>query len=411
VPEMHDAGADENTIERRIAQEIDSLRAISQFRTLETSRGIDLCSNDYLGLACDPRLKRAAIEAIANSSRVAATGSRLLSGNALEWEELESDFAKFAGTDSALYFGSGYLANLGLLGSLLRAGDFVFSDAMNHASLIDGMRLSGATKVIYPHCDLAFLENALRERAAEPGARVIVTESVFSMEGDVAPLEQLAPLARKYGAALVIDEAHATGVCGPAGRGIAAELGIERHALAIVHTCGKALASAGAFVCGGRALKDFLINRARTFIFSTAMPPYMAGQIRAALLLAQAADGERAHLREIAGTLRDSLLASGINCGSSSTHIVPVILGSNRAALRAASDLQRAGFAAKAIRPPTVPPGTARVRISLTSRITREMAQRLAEVLRTASAPRAAALAAGPLPGPASGTPTGAVHA
>ncbi|HVB86326.1 MAG TPA: 8-amino-7-oxononanoate synthase [Candidatus Dormibacteraeota bacterium] len=399
---MRDDGAAEDTIERRIAQELDSLRAISQFRTLENSDGIDLSSNDYLGLAYDPRLKHATMEAIANSARVGSTGSRLLSGNAREWHELELEFADFAGTEAALYFGSGYAANLGLLSSLLRAGDFVFSDAMNHASLIDGMRLSGASKVLYPHCDLAFVENALRERAGLPGARVIVTESVFSMEGDVAPLDQLARLANKYDAALVIDEAHATGVCGPAGRGTAAELGIERDVLAIVHTCGKALASAGAFVCGALALKEFLINRARTFIFSTAMPPYMAGQIRAALGLARAADDRRAHSREIAAMLRDSMLAAGINCGASSTHVVPVILGSNNAALRAASELQRAGFAAKAIRPPTVPPGTARIRISLTSRITLEQMHRLAEALRAALAAQPNELSAGPA--------TGAVH-
>jgi len=407
---MLECSSGEQTIERRIAQELDSLRAISQFRALEASGGIDLSSNDYLGLAYDPRLKQASIDALARASRVGSTGSRLLSGNAREWEALESDFAQFAGTQAALYFGSGYAANLGLLGSLLRAGDFVFSDAMNHASLIDGMRLSGATKVIFPHCNLAFLESALHVRAKEPGARVIVTESVFSMEGDVAPLEQLAGLAKKYDAALVVDEAHATGASGPAGRGIAAQFGIERQVLAIVHTCGKALASAGAFVCGGRALKDFLINRARTFIFSTAMPPYLAGQIRAALELARAADDRRAHLREMAEMLRNSLFAAGINCGASSTHIVPVILGSNEAALHVARELQRAGFAAKAIRPPTVPPGTARIRISLTSRITREQAQHLAEVLRSACAPRRAPFEDGPRSGTVSGIATGAQH-
>jgi len=399
VSDLSDGGAAKETIERRIDRELQSLRAISQFRTLENPGGIDLSSNDYLGLAYDPRLKHAAIDALANSDRVGSTGSRLLSGNAREWEELESEFAAFAGTQSALYFGSGYAANLGLLGSLLRSGDLVFSDAMNHASLIDGMRLSASSKVIYPHRDFAFLENVLRERAGLPGARLIVTESVFSMEGDVAPLPDLVRLAKTYGAALVIDEAHATGVYGPVGRGIAGDLGIERDVFAIVHTCGKALASAGAFVCGSRALREFLINRARTFIFSTAMPPYMAGQIRAALQLAREANHERAHLCEIAGTLRDSLRRAGINCGASSTHIVPVILGGNEPALHAASELQRAGFRAKAIRPPTVPPGTSRIRISLTSRVTREQTDRLAEVLRTACAAPPGAPAAQPANG------------
>jgi 8-amino-7-oxononanoate synthase len=384
---MHDdTAAGEGTLKRRIVRELDCLRAMSQFRALENPDGIDLSSNDYLGLTYDPRLTHAIAESVSRASRAGSTGSRLLSGNAREWEELEAEFAAFAGTEAALYFGSGYAANLGLLTSLLRPGDVVFSDAMNHASVIDGLRLSGARKVIYPHRDVAFLENALRQHAGGSGARLIVTETVFSMEGDVAPLRELLKLAERYEAALVLDEAHAIGVYGPEGRGIAAELGIERDALAIVHTCGKALASAGAFVCGGRALKEFLINRARTFIFSTAMPPYFAGQIRAAVTLARAAEPERAHLRDISRELRTSLCAAGINCGSSSTQIVPVILGSNEAALHAARELQRVGFAARAIRPPTVPPGTARIRISLTSRITMDQTRRLAEVLRATCA-------------------------
>ncbi|MGH9638438.1 MAG: aminotransferase class I/II-fold pyridoxal phosphate-dependent enzyme [Candidatus Acidiferrales bacterium] len=400
---MNDGDSGDDTIERRVAQELESLRAISQLRTLDVPNGIDLSSNDYLGLAYDRRLKQAIIEAIAQSTRAGSTGSRLLSGNSREWEDLESEFAAFAGTETALYFGSGYAANLGLLGSLLRPGDLVFSDAMNHASLIDGMRLSGATKVIYPHCGVASLEKALGERVGQAGARVIVTESVFSMEGDVAPIEELLRLAKTYQAALVIDEAHATGVRGPEGRGIAAERGLEREVFAMVHTCGKALASVGAFVCGGRALREFLINRARTFIFSTAMPPYLAGQIGAALALARAADDERAHLREISSELREALRAAGISFGASATQIVPVIFGSNEAAVHAAGELQRAGFAAKAIRPPTVPPGTARVRISLTSRITREQTRRLAEVLRATCATQPGVLA--------TGLATGAVHA
>lgn len=372
-----------SAVERRIAQDLDALRSLSQFRSLDLPPGIDLGSNDYLGLARDPRLKRAVIDALAPATRVASTGSRLLSGNAAEWQSLESEFADFIGTEAALYFNSGYSANLGLLASLLRPGDLVFSDEMNHASLIDGMRLSGATKVIYPHGDLAFLEAALREQSRVDCARILVTESVFSMEGDIAPVGELLRLAGRYDASLVLDEAHAMGVCGPQGRGVAAELGVQRELLAVVCTCGKALASPGAFVCGKQALKDFLINRARTFIFSTAMPPYIAGQIRAALALARTADVDRAYLRELAAELRDSLAAAGINCGASRSHIIPVILGSNEAALRAATELQRAGFAAKAIRPPTVPPGTARIRISLTAKITRDDAQRLTQVLQS----------------------------
>jgi 8-amino-7-oxononanoate synthase len=357
-------------IEERMAQELADLRARSEFRTLESPPGVNLNSNDYLGFAADPRLRKAVLAAVASASALGGTGSRLLSGNAPEWEEVERTFAAFAGTEAALYFGSGYAANAGLLRSLLKPGDMVFSDAQNHASIIDGIRFSGAAKIIYPHRDLASLTNALRERANWPGAKMIVSETVFSMEGDVAPLEDLLNLAREHGASIVLDEAHAVGVCGPEGRGIAAERVRERGILAVVHTCGKALASAGAFVCGTKALREYLINRARTFIFSTAMPPYVARQIEAALALARAAESERTHLREISALLRQGLTAHGFDCGASSTHIVPVILGTNEAALHFASELQRSGFAVRAIRPPTVPVGAARIRFSLTSGIT-----------------------------------------
>ena len=377
-----------------MGRELDALREQSQFRTLAIPNGLDLSSNDYLGLSADTRLKSAVAEAVAHATKVGATGSRLLSGNSQDWENLERDFAEFAGTEGALYFGSGYAANLGLLTALLEPASTVFSDAMNHASLIDGIRLSGARKVIYPHSDLQFLENALREHTNTPGSKVIVTESVFSMEGDVAPIGALLALAEKYGAELVLDEAHATGVCGPQGRGMAAASGRERDILAIVHTCGKALASCGAFVCGSATLKQYLVNRARTFIFSTAMPPYMAGQIRAAVKLAREADAERDHLARIASLLRAELTARGFDCGASATHIVPVMLGTNALALHVASELQRAGFGVKAIRPPTVPEGAARIRLSLTSRIATNEIHRLVEAMDAArkSAHRASSL-------------------
>jgi 8-amino-7-oxononanoate synthase len=387
-----------NAIQKRIQRELDSLRGTSQFRTLECLAGVNLCSNDYLGLAFDSRLRRALADAVERTATVGSTGARLLSGNSPEWEAVETEFAEFAGTEAALYFGSGYAANVGLLSSLLKSGDIVFSDALNHASLIDGIRLSAASKVIYPHRDLEFLQSALQQHSNAPGGRVIVTESVFSMEGDMAPIAHLLELARRYSAALVVDEAHATGVCGPQGRGVAAELGAEREILAILHTCGKSLASAGALVCGSRSLKDYLVNRARTFVFSTAMPPYFAGQIKAALDLARASESRRAHLRSISAVLRDGLAAAGVNFGFSSTHIVPVILGSNEAALRVASELERNGFAVRAIRPPTVPPGTARLRISLTSRITHEDIRRLVAVIAAAAKDLPAA------------SPTAAVH-
>ena len=373
------------TTERRIEQELVRLRDELEFRTLETLGGKNLVSNDYLGLAEDPRLKRAVVEAIARAKSVGSTGSRLLSGNSPEWEALESTFAEFAGTQSALYFGSGYAANLGLLGSLLRTGDLVFSDALNHASLIDGIRLSRARKIIYPHGDLQFLEEALGEHAGAAGRRIIVTETLFSMEGDIAPLTEMASLARRYGADLVIDEAHATGTCGPEGRGIAAHLGLEREMLAIVHTASKALGSAGAFVCGRRCLKDYLVNRARTFIFSTAMPPYMAGQIEAALELARNAARERDHLHLVSSALREGLRTVGLSSARSSAQIVPIMLGSSDRALKVAAELEREGFAVRAIRPPTVPRGTERIRVSLTAKISLDDIRHLLAALDRAS--------------------------
>ena len=362
----------DNFIRARIAAELEALRGRSELRSLEISSGVNLCSNDYLGLATDPRMKQAVIESVTSATRAGATGSRLLSGNSREWEKLEFEFADFAGTESALYFGSGYAANVGVLSSIARPGDVVFSDALNHASLIDGIRLSGARKIVYPHCDLQFLEQALRDNSSSAGAKIIVTESIFSMEGDVAAIGRLVRLAKHYGAELIVDEAHALGVRGPQGRGIAAETKCEREVLAIVYPCGKALASAGAFVCCSAALKEFLVNRARTFLFSTAMPPYIAGQIHAALAIARAEDSRRTYLRDISSLLRNGLSAAGFNFGLSSTQIVPVIFGANDAALPVAARLRAAGFAVRAIRPPTVPPGTARIRFSLTSQITAE---------------------------------------
>lgn len=369
---------DQHRLRRRMLGEIAKLHEAAQFRTLGNPPGINLYSNDYLGLASDARLKKATLDSIAAAQSVGSTGSRLLSGNSPEWERLEHDFAEFAGTETALYFGSGYAANIGLISAIAGRDDVIFSDALNHASLIDGIRLSGAAKVIYPHADMTSLRRALHERRADPGAKLIVTESIFSMEGDIAPIEQIIELARAYDADAIVDEAHAIGVHGPQGRGVCTALGVEQEVFAIVHTCGKALASAGAFVCGSDLLKDYLVNRARTFIFSTAMPPYMAGQIRAALELTRDADDARTHLHAIATELRTRLIAADIDCGASSTQIVPIHLGDNEAALSVAAALQDAGFAVRAIRPPTVPEGTSRIRFSLTASLSMDEIRRLA---------------------------------
>jgi len=346
-----------------------NVAARSQQRTLAEIRGINFCSNDYLGLAEHPGLKEAVLSAVHDAPRVGGTGSRLLSGHAAIWEELEGEFARFAGTEAALYFGSGYAANLGLLGCVMGREDLVFSDAMNHASLIDGIRLSRARRVVYPHLDLNALETGLRAYASEKCRKFIVTETVFSMDGNVACVAELLDLGDRYGATLIVDEAHATAVHGPRGQGIAARDGGVERVAAVVHTCGKALASVGAFVCGSALLREHLINHARTFLFTTTMPPYMAGQIRAALRLALGMDAEREELQSRAERFASSLRAQGWDIAGSVTQIVPVVLGGNEEALGAAEFLQAEGIAVRAIRPPTVPEGQARLRFSLTSSI------------------------------------------
>jgi 8-amino-7-oxononanoate synthase len=366
-----------STWKARLHEGLRSLEDRSQRRNLAEISGVSFCSNDYLGLAENIVLRERVAEFVRSSGKIGGTGSRLLSGQTEAWRGLEESFAKFAGTESALYFTTGYAANLGLLSALAGKDDVIFSDARNHASLIDGMRLSGARKVIYPHLNLNALEDALRRETGDSRRKLIVTESVFSMDGDIAPLPEIAGLAEKYDAGLILDEAHATAVHGPGGRGLAVGAGLTQRVLAIVHTCGKALASAGAFVCGPAVLKEHLVNHARTFIFSTALPSYVAAQIGAAMQLSEGMNHEREALLQRAGVFRAALRAEGFDTAASSSQIVPVVLGSNEATLDAAEHLQREGFAVRGIRPPTVPQGSSRLRFSLTARIPQEELSRL----------------------------------
>ncbi len=381
---------------RELEEELGELTSRGELRDLEIPTGINLCSNDYLGLSTHPLLCEAVVEAIARAERFSGTGSRLLAGHAREWDEIENEFAAFVGAEAALFFTSGYLANIGLLGSVVGRGDVIFSDEFNHASLIDGVRLSGAEKVVYSHCDLGALETALAAHGARRCKKLVVTESVFSMEGDIAPLAGMAALARRYGAALIVDEAHAIGVFGPEGRGCVAQAGLENEVFAAVHTCGKALASAGAFICGSETLKNFLVNRARTFLFNTALPPYFAAQIHSALRLARGADAERARLVQMSRALRSQLREAGWDSGASETQIVPVIIGGNAAASRMAAELENKGFAIRAIRPPTVPAGTARLRISLTCRLREGELAQLCDAMKETRGRAAAAAASAP---------------
>ena len=370
----------------RILAELSSLESRAELRHLLPIQGIDFSSNDYLGLSHDPRMKQAILEGVSAASRIASTGSRLLSGHDEAWTLVEQEFAQWVGSEAALYFNSGYAANTGLLSALLGPDDIVFSDSANHASLIDGIRLAKCRRVIFPHLDLDFLEQEFRRHASISGLRVIVVESIFSMEGDRAPLADLVALGARYGAELIVDEAHAVGVCGPNGSGCVAEAGLTTRVLATVHTCGKALAAAGAFVCGTDNLRRFLINRARSFIFSTALPPYFAAQVSGGMRLARKAEQERALLVQLSSFLRHELRARGFDVAASDSQIVPVVLGSNGDAVHFAERLRSRGFGARAIRPPTVPAGSARIRLSLTAKHSREMLAELVAAMVQARA-------------------------
>ena len=372
----------------RIEQELTSLRSRSLYRHLESMDGSNFCSNDYLALSKHPELINAVRDAIGNGTRVASTGSRLLSGHVKAWEELEAEFADYVGAEASLFFNSGYAANIGVLTSILRDGDIVFSDGANHASLIDGIRLSRVRKVLFPHLDLNALEDALRKEGSGVGERFIVSESLFGMDGDQASVSHLHELADRYGASLIIDEAHATGVLGGQGRGLVKLAGRPESVLATIHTCGKALASAGAFVACSRSLKELLINRARSFVFSTALPPYMATQVRTALGIAKEAGSDRARARLVTNArgLRDGIRNAGLDCGRSESQIVPVMVGTSEEAIRVASFLNTRGFGVRAIRPPTVPEGTARLRLSLNVDIPGETIQELVSGIADAMA-------------------------
>ncbi len=321
-----------------------------------------LCSNNYLGLADHPRLRRAAADA-ALALGTSSGASRLISGSMSIHAELEDRLAEFEGTESALLFGSGYLANTGAIAALARRGEVVFSDELNHASIIDGCRLAGAETFVYRHADTEHLEWGLR-RAAGRGA-LIVTDGVFSMDGDIAPLGDIATLAGRHGCRLMVDEAHATGCVGPGGRGSVAAAGLTGEVDVIVGTLGKALGGYGAYVCGSREIVDFLINTARPFIFSTAPPPPAVAAASAALELLAESPKRVERLRGNAAALREGLRAEGLEPIGADTQIVPLVIGEADDAMALCERLLTGGVFAQAIRPPTVAPGTCRLRLTV----------------------------------------------
>ncbi len=330
--------------------------------TLDGREVLLLCSNNYLGLADHPGVRRAAAEAALRSG-AGAGASRLVSGNMSLHRRLEERLADFEGTEAALLFGSGYLANTGTIAALAARGEVVFSDQLNHASIVDGCRLSSAETFVYRHADTDHLAWGLRQ--AGDRASLIVTDGVFSMDGDVAPLPELLALARDHRCRLLVDEAHATGAIGPGGRGAVAAAGLTGEVDVIVGTLGKALGSYGAYVCASAELVELLINTARPFIFSTGLPPPAVAAAAAALDLLGSHPARVERLRSNADLLRDALAAEGIDGGHSTTQIIPLEVGHAVTATALCERALQRGVFAQAIRPPTVPEGTSRLRLAV----------------------------------------------
>ena len=353
----------EDELHRRLA----SLDELGRRRRLEVASpeldGLDFASNDYLGLAHDPHFAarvRARIEA---SSCASSPASRLLRGQTALHAELEQRLAAFKGTEAALLMPSGFQANVGLLSSIIDRRDRVLSDRLNHASLIDGLRLSKAEVIIYPHLQTEAVEQALAE--PWPGRTFVVTESLFSMDGDIAPLERLADLCEHHGALLIVDDAHATGLWGQRGSGLLEALGLERRVLAITSTFGKSFAAAGAFIAGSHKLIDYLVNACRPFIFTTAISPLLCHAVLAGLEIIAEEPERRRRVHDNAARLRLHLRRAGLDTPPGEGPIVPVVLGSEERALSVAAELRRSGFDVRAVRPPTVPAGSSRLRLSI----------------------------------------------
>jgi glycine C-acetyltransferase len=371
--------------------ELESLRIKGLYRSLRCVEGdqgptlliddrevINFSSNNYLGLANHPALREAAKGAI-DRYGCGSGASRLISGNMTLHEELESKIAELKGTEAALVFNSGFQANTGVIPVLVAAGDVILSDALNHASIIDGCRLARAKTVVYEHGDLDELERGLKNSL--PNSRkLIVTESLFSMDGDEAPLMDIVSLAEKYGAMVMVDEAHATGVYEPNGAGIVAKLGLGERVLVQMGTLGKALGGFGAYIAGSKALRELLINRCRSFIFTTSLPPSVMAMAIAAIDLIEQEPQRRQALWKNCQLLRGGLKSLGYSIGTSRSQILPLMIGDANQCMKLSEDLLQQGVFAQGIRPPTVPPGTSRLRLTLMATHTREHIQQALRV-------------------------------
>ncbi len=378
-------------VERRL-EELQDLGLYRRLRMISGPQGprvvldgkpvLLLCSNNYLGLADHPRVREAAADA-AMRWGVGAGGSRLVSGTMRIHRKLEEHLAAFKGSESTLLFGSGYLANIGVVNALAGEGEIVFSDELNHASIIDGCRLSRARTFVYRHGDMDHLAWGL-ERAERRGA-LIVTDSVFSMDGDVAPLGEIVELARRHRVRVAVDEAHGVGCVGPGGRGAVHEAGLECEVDVVVGTLGKALGSYGAYATCDRELARFLVNTARPFIFSTAPPPPAVAGALAALELLIAEPRRVERLEANSAALRDELAREGFDVSSSATQIVPLVIGDAAQAMAICEQAIEHGVFAQAIRPPTVAEGTSRLRLAVMATHSRDELREAARVLGRAA--------------------------
>lgn len=361
--------------------DLESLARMGRRRALATRSGYDFSSNDYLGLAASPELAAAMHAALSRGVPVGATGSRLLRGNHPEHEALEAEAASFFGASRCLYFGGGYTANLAVFSTLPQRDDLVLFDFLSHASTRAGVRAGRAASTPFRHNDAGHVDAQIRRwrQVGGIGAPWIAAESVYSMDGDRAPIGDLLGIAETHGGFLVVDEAHATGVLGQGGRGLAAAFE-GRPSLVTLHTCGKALGASGGILAGDHTLLDFLVNRAQPFIYATAPSPLMAAAVRAGLSLVADGDDRRRALGDLVA-YAGRLLRERLGMAPSGTQIIPFIVGEDARASRLAAHIQAAGFDCRAIRPPTVPEGTARLRISLTLNVDRKAVATLVEAL------------------------------
>lgn len=324
-----------------------------------------LAANNYLGLTHCPAVRQAAIEAI-EAYGTGSGGARLTTGTHPLYPLLEQELADFKGTEAAVVFNAGYMANIGAISAIAGTGDVIFSDELNHASIIDGCRLSRAQTVVFRHSDMAHLAQLLAQTNCN-GRRLIVVDGVFSMDGDIAPLDAIVELAERYNAMVMVDDAHATGVIGPGGRGTAAHFGLKDRVLLQMGTLSKALAAEGGYIAGSRKVVEYLINKSRSFIFSTALSPATIAAARAALHEVVSRPELVARLSNNARIMRQMLLAAGCSIDQGSTPIIPVMVGSAGTAVALAGKLKNNGVIISAIRPPTVPDGTSRLRLTVSA--------------------------------------------